>query len=240
MPEPWRANPGQKWLIEHDDLSALTAATDAYDAQPETAHILAEAASVLANGAVPLGGEDPEWAHGLSDVKTDDVLFRCPSCDAANVGLRRWIDARRWVRCRICDMTGPTKCTEAEARDAWNALPRCNPDDLWWTGIHIGLVSGMTLLVHQAKECYEQNKPLPDALKAMAKAARGSASREALLDAVRFYADPESYHAIMILPDRPAGAFADDFSDDHGHEFYDREMPGKKAREVLNGVDHDG
>jgi len=51
-------------------------------------------------------------------------------------------------------------------------------------------------------------------------------------EALEFYADPENYHAILILPDRPSGAFADDFSD-HGHPNYDRQMPGKTAREAL-------
>ena len=54
-----------------------------------------------------------------------------------------------------------------------------------------------------------------------------------LVEALHFYADPESYHAIGLMIDRPAGGFADDFSFDHGHKEYDREMPGKMAREVL-------
>jgi hypothetical protein len=36
--------------------------------------------------------------------------------------------------------------------------------------------------------------------------------------------------------DPPGGAFADDFSEDHGDDYYDREMPGKLAREVLEEV----
>jgi hypothetical protein len=50
------------------------------------------------------------------------------------------------------------------------------------------------------------------------------------LDALSVYADPESYHAIAFMADRPAGEFADDFSKDHGHPYYDRPMPGKLAR----------
>ena len=42
-----------------------------------------------------------------------------------------------------------------------------------------------------------------------------------LREALEFYADPENYHAIGFRFDRPCGGFADDFSDDHGHEFYD-------------------
>jgi hypothetical protein len=57
--------------------------------------------------------------------------------------------------------------------------------------------------------------------------------REAL-EVVAFYGDPDSYFAIAIWPDRPAGNFADDFSDvDSLGYFYERDMPGKKARELL-------
>lgn len=57
-----------------------------------------------------------------------------------------------------------------------------------------------------------------------------------LEDALFFYADPDSYFAIAVWPDRPAGAFADDFSDaDHLAEWspYERPMPGARAREAL-------
>lgn len=58
---------------------------------------------------------------------------------------------------------------------------------------------------------------------------------ERLREVVHFYADPQSYHAIAFFVDRPAGSFADDFSEDdetraHG---YNRPMPGKLAREAL-------
>jgi hypothetical protein len=55
----------------------------------------------------------------------------------------------------------------------------------------------------------------------------------ALAKVVAFYAEPETYNAIFIVPDRPAGEFADDFSEDHGDPFYERPMPGAKARAVL-------
>ena len=47
------------------------------------------------------------------------------------------------------------------------------------------------------------------------------------------YANPEFYHAIMIVGDSPCGGFASDFDDKHANDFYDREMPGKIAREAL-------
>lgn len=60
-----------------------------------------------------------------------------------------------------------------------------------------------------------------------------------LVDALRFYANAESYHAVTIIADRPAGEFADDMSADHGDEYYTRAMPGKTARAALKkcGID---
>jgi len=54
-------------------------------------------------------------------------------------------------------------------------------------------------------------------------------------EAVDFYADPESYHAIGFMVDPPAGAFADDFSEPEEHQDpgYPRRMPGLKARQAL-------
>lgn len=62
------------------------------------------------------------------------------------------------------------------------------------------------------------------------------ATAEELSHTVGFYANPDSYFAILIMPDRPAGSFADDFSyADHLAEYseYDRQMPGKRARQTL-------
>lgn len=56
---------------------------------------------------------------------------------------------------------------------------------------------------------------------------------EVLIEALGFYADPETYHACGFMFDRPTGGFDEDFDEDHGHEDYDRPMPGKKAREAL-------
>ena len=53
-------------------------------------------------------------------------------------------------------------------------------------------------------------------------------------EALEFYADPETYHAINIYADPPCGAFRDDFGP-HNHWFYEREMPGKRARSALEG-----
>ena len=56
----------------------------------------------------------------------------------------------------------------------------------------------------------------------------------ALVEALHFYADPETYHACSFMFDRPTGGFDEDFSIDHGCADYDREMPGQLARNTLN------
>lgn len=56
---------------------------------------------------------------------------------------------------------------------------------------------------------------------------------ETIIETLRFYADPDTYRAITILADSPAGEFMDDFSDDHGDDFFRRPMPGKRARDTL-------
>ena len=54
-----------------------------------------------------------------------------------------------------------------------------------------------------------------------------------LVEVLSFSGDPDSYFAIAIVGDRPCGDFADDFSDDHGFNEYDRPMPGTLAREFV-------
>jgi hypothetical protein len=56
------------------------------------------------------------------------------------------------------------------------------------------------------------------------------------LDALQVYADPETYYAIAIMADRPAGDFADDFSKVPG-SWYNRPMPGKTARAAFAKLD---
>ena len=55
-----------------------------------------------------------------------------------------------------------------------------------------------------------------------------------LIDAVAFYADPSTYHAVAFWFDSPCGGFDDDFDENHGNPFYDRPMPGRTAREALS------
>lgn len=59
-----------------------------------------------------------------------------------------------------------------------------------------------------------------------------------LVEALEFYADPETYHACLFVFDPPCGGFDDDFEDfkEHGHPDYDRDVPGKRARAILAKV----
>lgn len=73
-----------------------------------------------------------------------------------------------------------------------------------------------------------------------------AAAHDAVMEALLFYAMPGTYHAIAFVPDQPAGEFMDDFSDDHGDNFYQRPMPGDRARaavrawtEALHGPEED-
>ncbi len=53
------------------------------------------------------------------------------------------------------------------------------------------------------------------------------------IETLGFYAQPENYHAIAIVGDRPCGEFAYDVS---MIKRYDRKMPGKLARTTLNKI----
>ena len=53
-----------------------------------------------------------------------------------------------------------------------------------------------------------------------------------MIVALNFYANPGTYHAIAFWFDPPCGEFQDDFSD-HDDDFYDRPMPGERARAAL-------
>lgn len=68
------------------------------------------------------------------EISTDADLGRCPSCGAGNVFLTYSVshkDSRRHVECRICQMRGPVKMSEAKAIAAWIELPR-RTGLVWW------------------------------------------------------------------------------------------------------------
>ena len=60
--------------------------------------------------------------------------------------------------------------------------------------------------------------------------------RRELMNALRFYADPDTYFAIGWFPDSPCGEFIEDFDErytDFSSNRYNRKMPGKLARETI-------
>ncbi len=57
-----------------------------------------------------------------------------------------------------------------------------------------------------------------------------------LREALKFYADPDTYVAIAFLGDPPCGEFADDFSDVADGSGYVTERPGKRARAALQNT----
>ena len=60
------------------------------------------------------------------------------------------------------------------------------------------------------------------------------ADAERLRAALEVYADPSFYHACSFMFDRPTGGFDEDFDYD---DEYERDMPGKHARETLAAID---
>lgn len=78
----------------------------------------------------------------------------------------------------------------------------------------------------------DEARNLANSIRALAPAG-GAGEVEKLVEALKFYADPEVYHGCAFMFDRPTGGFDGDFSKDHGHEHYKRAMPGKTARAAL-------
>ena len=54
------------------------------------------------------------------------------------------------------------------------------------------------------------------------------------VEALRFYANCETYHAVAFMFDRPSGDFAEDFSTS---KEYGRAMPGRTARKALSKLE---
>ena len=58
-----------------------------------------------------------------------------------------------------------------------------------------------------------------------------------MVEALRFYADPDTYFSIAMVAEEVCGVFETDFGPvAHPYAHYDREMPGLRAREVLAGL----
>jgi len=83
----------------------------------------------------------------------------------------------------------------------------------------------------QIKQLQSKNDRLNDELNTQNETLEQlEAKCEKLAEGLCFYADPDSYFAISILTDPPCGGFAEDTSE---VDSYDREMPGRIARETL-------
>lgn len=66
------------------------------------------------------------------------------------------------------------------------------------------------------------------------RAEKAEAERDRLRATIEFYANPDTYFAIGIMPDPPCGEFMDDFSTHEGIGYSDGDQrPGKRAREAL-------
>ena len=95
--------------------------------------------------------------------------------------------------------------------------------------------------VGQWKEANSRNRELVDQFKGPAastaywitKAKAAKAREVKLREALEFYADPDTYFAVSIISDPPAGDIVRDFSAVPGND-YDRPMPGKRARAALD------
>jgi len=72
---------------------------------------------------------------------------------------------------------------------------------------------------------------LVNALRAECEAMR--VERDALAEALVFYADAETYFAIAFMGDPPHGEFLDDFDADNNMGV---EKPGKRARDALRAM----
>ncbi len=55
-----------------------------------------------------------------------------------------------------------------------------------------------------------------------------------VIEALRFYADPDTYFAIGFFPDPPNGEFMDDFEETHLGA-----KPGKRARAALKALEEE-
>lgn len=73
------------------------------------------------------------------------------------------------------------------------------------------------------------------AARAKAQAKRHERALIVAIEALAFYANPDNYHAIAMLYDRPTGAFADDTSK-VVHSHYQRPVHGKAARKALTKI----
>lgn len=155
------------------------------------------------------GQEAANWADKPHRLLYDLIAYALHLEDAASTADQRVAEARA----EGVELAARWHDEQAAEMEAWEGRPFVSGRD-WMAKRH---------RVHAAAIRALAPQPAPEGV-----------PNEAI-DALEFYADPDSYFAISILADRPAGAFADDFSeDDWTRECdFDRPMPGKRAREAL-------
>lgn len=131
--------------------------------------------------------------------------------------------------------TKPTPATDEEIRILKESHPRCGRD---YCDLVLPLAGGLapeSLLVRVEAD---RAKILPSSCSISHPEIRYTGETCPLceaLDVLEFYADPGTYAAIGFFPDRPCGAFMDDFSDDHGDEDFGSK-PGKRARNTVSAL----
>lgn len=137
-----------------------------------------------------------------------------------------------------CDCGAPRR-QRAKASEASEAVIRADERERFSGWLSPEEVAGQMELVRAEgrdygyQEGYEAGLARGAELRGAAIRADERAKMQPLIEALEFYADPATYHALSVWADPPCGDFVNDYSEDHGDDFYDRPMPGKTAREAL-------
>lgn len=123
-------------------------------------------------------------------------------------------------------LTEASEQREADLRERLNALVQKNVD------LRRQIDEALGVTAEQRQE--ETGPAIQGAVELLIKReAELRAAHDRLWLALAFYADPETYHACAFAFDPPCGEFSNDFSYDAD---YDRDMPGKLARETLDAL----
>lgn len=171
------------------------------------------------------------------EMTTDEVDMQLRRGNAATKS--DLMKALRWLRARYKELGEmhsmlSQKCVEhQEKADAHEAIAK-NQRDMF-----LDVCRQRDLAVMMAVEMYEKVLATPEAPKFadmlrvfksdLDTAKKRASPYDAIIKALEFYADPETYFAIGFFPDPPCGPFMEDFSktEELGNK------PGKMAREAL-------
>lgn len=140
--------------------------------------------------------------------------MNCPQCRA--------IVAAQWTKCGVCGCKPEAPASAGTPRtDA--ALARI----IEAVSQHVARKIRLIHLVAAVKRTSMELSAIEREL------ATSEEENRRLRKTLEIYADPGFYHACSFAFDRPTGGFDEDFSEDHGDEYYERPMPGKAARQAL-------